>query len=91
MKSHSYFKSKNYDFYDAIKDLYLKGVFVLKTKPKAPFDGFDGIMKNGFLCLKKESLLQKMQVYFNDYKISKLDITRQLDSIGVLEKDRTNA
>jgi len=91
MKSHSAFKSKNYDFYNAIKDLYLKGGFNLKNKPKAPFDGFDGTIKNGFLCLKKESLLQKIQIYFNDYKISKLDITRQLDSIGVLEKDKSNA
>lgn len=63
-----------YDFFKAIKTLYKHGKFNLKEKSKKLFDSFDETIKDNNLILKRKSLLTLMRYYFNNNKITKIDI-----------------
>ena len=76
----------NYDYIEAIKFLFKSGKMSLKRKPKKPFDDFDGTIKGENLFIKKDNLLRLIRYYFNNNKITEIDIITQLKSRGILKQ-----
>jgi len=81
-----YSADTNYDYVKALRYLFKSGKINIKRKPKKPFDDFDGTIKGDNLFIKKENLLKLMRYYFNNNKITEIDIITQLKSFGVLKQ-----
>ncbi len=76
----------NYDYVNALKYLFKSSKISIKSKPKKPFDDFDGTIKGDNLFIKKDNLLRLMRYYFNNNKITEIDIITQLKSRGILKQ-----